>query len=107
MKLTRVAAIVLIMFLTVPGCTDSAKLPQDADLEFFMNTAARCAYIERAYAHDQDMLNMEIEELGFPADWDSLVDSLVSTYGTDPGFWHQVFTEILERSREQSVPQEP
>ena len=107
MKLTRVDTIVLIVFLAVLGCTESGKLPEDADLEFFMETAARYAYLERAYAHDEDLLNREIEGLGFPAGWDSLVDSLLSTYGTAPHFWHEVYTEIQERSREQSVSQEP
>jgi hypothetical protein len=107
MKITRVDAIVLIVFLAVLGCTESGELPEDADLEFFMETAARCAYLERAYGHDEDLLNGEIEGLGFPADWDSLVDSLVRTHGTDPDFWQEVYTEILERSREQSVAQEP
>ena len=107
MKLTRVDAVVLIVFLAVSGCGESGELPDDADLEFFMDTAARCAYLERAYAHDQDLLSGEIANMSFPAGWDSLVDSLVGTYGTDPYFWHEVYTEILERSRKQSIAQEP
>jgi hypothetical protein len=107
MKLIRVVGTVLIVFLSVLGCTDSGKLPEDADLEFFIETAARYAYLERAYADDEDLLRGEIESLSFPAGWDSLVDSLISTYGSDPDFWHEVYTEILERSREQSVAQEP
>ena len=107
MKLTRVDAVAIILLLAVSGCAESGKLPDDADLEFFMDTAAHCAYLERAYSHDEDLLNEEIENMSFPAGWDSLVDSLLSTYGTDPYFWHEVYTEILERSRTQSVPQEP
>ena len=107
MKLTRVDVVALIVTLAILGCSDSGKLPDDPDLEFFMDTAARCAYFERAYAHDQDLLSGEIEGIGFPAGWDSLVDSLVATYGADPYFWHEVYTEILERSRQQSVAQEP
>jgi hypothetical protein len=107
MKLRRFGAAALAVFLAVLGCSEGGRLPDDPDLEFFMDTAARCAYLERAYAHDEDLLSLEIEDLGFPAAWDSLVDSLVATYGTDPYFWHEVYTEILERSREQSVAQEP
>jgi hypothetical protein len=107
MKLTRIDAAALILFIAILGCSDGGKLPDDPDLEFFMNKAARCAYLERAYAHDEDLLRAEIEDLDFPAQWDSLVDSLIATYGPDPYFWHQVYEEILERSREQSVTQEP
>lgn len=107
MKLTRVDVLVLVVTLAVLSCSDGGKLPDDPGLEFFMDTAARCAYLERAYAHDEDLLSGEIESILFPAGWDSLVDSLVGTYGTDPYFWHQVYTEILERSRKQSVAQEP
>ena len=45
MKITRVDAIVLIVFLVVLGCTESGELPEDADLEFFMETAARCIWL--------------------------------------------------------------
>ena len=107
MKITRIAAAVSVVTLAVLGCSDGGKLPDDPDLEFFMDKAASCAYLERAYSHDEDLLSGEIEGLGFPAEWDSLVDSLVGTYGTDPYFWHQVYSEILERSRKQSVAQEP
>jgi hypothetical protein len=107
MMLRRVDAAALVLLLAILGCSESGKLPDDPDLEFFIDTAARCAYLERAYSHDQDLLSGEIEDIGFPAAWDSLVDSLVATYGTDPYFWHQVYAEILERSRGQSVAEEP
>ena len=103
----RTDAAVVVILLAVLGCADSGQLPDDPDLEFFIETAAQCAYLERAYAHDRDLLNREIEDLGFPAGWDSLVDSLVSTYGTHPEFWHEVYAEILERSRRQSAAMEP
>ena len=107
MMIKRIDAMALIVFLAVLGCSDGGKLPDDPDLEFFIDKAASCAYMERAYAHDEDLLTGEIEGLDFPAEWDSLVDSLVGTYGADPYFWHQVYTEILERSRKKSVAQEP
>ena len=99
MRLKRVDATFLIVFLAVLACANSRELPNDANLEFFIETAARCAYLERAYAHDQNLLSQESGEFRFPANWDSLVDSLISAYGTEPDFWYQVYSEILERSR--------
>lgn len=98
---------IMAALLALYGCGESAKLPNDPELERFIDTAARCGYLERAYAHDQELLSGEIEGMSFPKDWDALVDSLISTYGTDPEFWYQVYSEIQERSRESSVTEDP
>jgi hypothetical protein len=80
-------------------CSRTDNLPDDPNLEIFIETSARCAYVERAFSHEPDVLENELRNLEFPPGWEDLVDSLLNTYGADPEFWYMVYTEIVERSR--------
>jgi hypothetical protein len=83
----------------VTACSDRAELPEDAQLEFFISTMARCANIERAYSGNPEMMSQELDQVPIPDRWQETVDSLLATYGGDPEFWQAVYDEILERSR--------
>jgi hypothetical protein len=91
--------LVAVVLLFVPACSDRRQLPDDPRLETYIKTMARCAYAERAYSSNPDMLARELEEARIPPGWNEMVDSLLATYGGDPQFWQSVYDEILERSR--------
>jgi hypothetical protein len=91
--------IVALILVSSPACSDRRELPDDQHLETFIRTMARCAYVERAFSGNPDMLARELGEVDIPAGWPELVDSLLATYGGDPDFWQSVYDEILERSR--------
>jgi hypothetical protein len=91
--------LLLLAAILVGSCGGEDGLPRDENLETFIEVSARCAYIERAFSHEPDVLVEEMSSVEFPENWDSLVDSLLNAYGTDPGFWSKVYTEIVERSR--------
>jgi hypothetical protein len=99
MRLSGAKSAFVFVFFIVLACAEDQELPEDANLELFIETAAKCAYIERAYSHDDDLFSEELAEIAIPAGLDSILDSLFSTYGAEPDFWHQVYSEILERSR--------
>ena len=100
MRISGVKSACVCVFLVALACADDQELPEDSNLDLFIETSARCAYIERAYSHNDDLLSQELAEMDFPANLDSIADALLITYGSDPDFWHQVYSEILERSRE-------
>ena len=89
----------MIVVVLSATCSRSDKLPDDPNLEIFIETQARCAYVERAFSHEPDVLEEELRNLEFPPEWEGLADSLLNTYGADPEFWYMVYTEIVERSR--------
>ena len=85
--------------LTTGACNRRQTLPNDPDLELYINVSARCAYIDRAFANDPDLFKDELARVSFPPDWTALTDSLLAAYGSDPGFWFRVYTAIVEQSR--------
>lgn len=99
MKSTRFVLLVLAS-LSLISCDGGSGLPEDADLEAFIEVSARCAYLERAYSARKDLLALEMDDVDLPADWESMVDSLLVRYGADPDFWESVYAEISERSRQ-------
>ena len=101
MRVSGAKSAFVFVFLIVLACAGDKELPEDPNLELFIETAAKCAYIERAYSHDDDLLSRELADLVIPADLDSILGLLFSTYGAEPDFWHQVYSEILERSRKE------
>ena len=100
MRINGAKPAAVFVFLATLACADGRELPEDPNLDLFIETSAKCAYTERAYSHDDDLLSQELAEIDFPADLGAIVDSLLSTYGSDADFWHQVYSEILERSRD-------
>ncbi len=94
------------VLVTCLGCTRNQGLPDDEDLELFIELSSRCAYIDRAYSHREDLRETELAALPFPPDWSNLVDTLLVRYGADADFWYDVYSEISARSREPSPPEE-
>jgi hypothetical protein len=92
-------SVLLALISLTLTCGRERQLPQDPDLARFIEAASRCAYLDRAYSHDADMLQQELADVDLPKDWDGLVDSLLSTYGADPDFWYKVYQEIEDGSR--------
>jgi hypothetical protein len=105
MKSTTFVLLVLVS-LSLICCDRGPDLPDDADLETFIEVSSRCAYLERAYSSRKDLLALEMEDVELPGNWDSMVDSLLVRYGADPDFWEAVYAEISERSR-QPASEEP
>jgi hypothetical protein len=106
MKRIFTLALVLLV-LAFADCAHDQGLPEDEDLELFIEISARCTYIERAYSHSDDLREAELAALPFPQDWDGLVDTLLIRYGADADFWYEVYSEISTRSREPSSLEEP
>jgi hypothetical protein len=84
---------------SVVACADRREVPDDPQLEIFIRTMARCAYVDRAYSGNPDMLEREMADIDLPPRWQELVDSLLASYGGDPDLWQTVYEEIMERSR--------
>jgi len=61
--------------------------------------SAECVSVDRAYSHDPELAKEELAQVELPAAWKQLVDSLIAAHGSDPGFWYDVYTQIVERSR--------
>jgi hypothetical protein len=81
------------------SCSKSKGLPEDPNLELYIDVTARCAYADRAFSNDPELFREEIAEVNLPEDWKEISDSLLAAYGADVEFWYQVYTRILERSR--------
>jgi hypothetical protein len=96
-KVTLILPLILTAVLT--ACTPGQDLPEDEALESFIEKTSRCAYLERAYSHQSDLLKSELAEITFPPDWTEKVDSLLAEYGADAGFWFEVYHRISEQSR--------
>ena len=103
-RLLRLGLVVALV--TCMACARNHDLPDDEDLELFIELSSRCAYIDRAYSHEEELREAELAALPFPPDWSHLVDTLLARYGTDAGFWYKVYTEISARSREPSPSEE-
>ncbi len=88
------------------ACSAEHRLPDDADLELFIEISSRCADIDRAYSHQEELREAEMAALSFPPNWSNLVDTLLSRYGADAEFWFEVYSEISARSREPLSPEE-
>ena len=84
---------------SIVSCADHRELPDDPQLEIFVQTMARCAHVERAYSGNPDMIEREMADIDLPSDWQEIVDSLLASYGGDPDLWMAVYGEILEKSR--------
>ena len=91
--------IALSLALLVLGCSSGKKIPEDPNLELLIKTSARCAFVDRAFSSDPDLFKEEMQAVEFPPNWREMVDSLLTAYGSDPDFWHQVYSQIVERSR--------
>ena len=91
---------IALVLATCVACGPSQGLPEDEDLELFIDLSSRCAYIDRAYAHEEGLREAEWASLPFPPTWSDLVDTLLMRYGADADFWSQVYSEIMERSRQ-------
>jgi hypothetical protein len=96
----------VVAVLACVGCARNHDLPDDEDLELFIELSSRCAYIDRAYSHREELREAELAALPFPPDWSNLVDTLLIRYGADAGFWYDVYSEISVRSREPSPSEE-
>lgn len=87
------------MVLAAAGCSEKMSLPRDPNLDTFIRVSAKCAYIDRAFSHDPEGAQEELAQVQFPANWKEIVDSLITAHGSDPAFWSEVYTQIVERSR--------
>jgi hypothetical protein len=96
-SLVGVAAIAL-EFLAA-GCGERGSLPKDANLDTFIKVSAQCVFVDRAFSREPELAREELGQVQFPANWKQLVDSLIAAHGSDPAFWHDVYTKIVERSR--------
>jgi hypothetical protein len=96
--------VVCALVCALAGCSSKQGLPNDPNLEKFIDVSARCSYVERAFAGDPDLFKEEMAKIDFPPNWKELVDSLIARYGTDAAFWDKVYTEIVERSRNYQAP---
>jgi hypothetical protein len=81
------------------GCGSRGRLPDDADLGLFIDVSSRCAYTERASSHDEDLYSQEMAAIEFPANWEQIVDSLLTVHGAEADFWYEIYSEISRRSR--------
>jgi hypothetical protein len=90
----------LIALTTCAACGGRQGLPEDEDLELFIDLSARCAYIDRTYTHDEGLRDAELASVPFPPTWSDLVDTLLMRYGADADFWYEVYSEIMEKSRQ-------
>ena len=98
--------VLAVAVLVSLSCADSREVPHDDDLDLFIEISARCAYVDRAYSDEKEILESEMSSLAFPPDWCDLVDTLLARYGADPEFWYDVYSEIAEKSREPSPSEE-
>ena len=89
----------LALALLGAGCGERRSLPKDANLDIFIRVSARCVFVDRAFSREPELAREELAQVEFPADWKLLVDSLLTAHGSDPAFWHRVYTQIVERSR--------
>ena len=89
----------LATFLIVMACSSGPPATEDEDLNRFMEMFSECAYNQRLFADDKEMLTDELGRLDFPDNWQEMVDSLTATYGGDVYFWSEVFNEIANRAR--------
>ncbi|MFH1312925.1 MAG: hypothetical protein ABIJ00_06820 [Candidatus Eisenbacteria bacterium] len=96
----------VVAVLACAGCTQNHGLPDDEDLELFIELSSQCAYIDRTYSHQEDLREAELAALPFPPNWSDFVDTLLLRYGTDAGFWYDVYSEISARSRGSSTSEE-
>lgn len=97
---TRAAVVVaLLAALLLAGCSGRDNLPKDANLELYIATSAKCAYVDRAFSNDPELFREEIAEVNLPENWKAISDSLLDAYGSDVRFWYRVYSEIAERSR--------
>jgi hypothetical protein len=103
----RISLCLVVALVMCVACARSHGLPDDQDLEVFIELSSRCAYIDRAYAHDEGLREAELASLPFPPNWSHIVDTLLSRYGADADFWYEVYSEISARSREPSPLKEP
>jgi hypothetical protein len=90
---------IILLFAIAIACADGGDIPEDPDLDRFMETASQCVYIERAYSRDEDMLRQELGDVQLPADLDSLLETLLETHGAEPSLWSRVYSQILEDSQ--------
>jgi len=81
------------------ACSRTPRLPDDPNLETYIEVSARCAYVDRAFSNDPELFAEEIRRVGLPGAWKALSDSLVAAHGADARFWYQVYSRILEKSR--------
>jgi hypothetical protein len=95
--LVGLAALVLVVLTA--GCGEGRSLPKDANLDTFIRVSAKCVSVDRAFSHDPELAREELAQVEFPAAWKQLVDSLIAAHGSDPSFWYDVYTQIVERSR--------
>jgi hypothetical protein len=95
----RILLIIAAVVLFLGSCGGGSDLPEDDDLELFIQVSARCAYLERAYSDREWIMKQEIEEIDLSSDWKAMVDSLLVRYGASPDFWEKVFAEISAGSR--------
>ena len=96
----------LLAVLVCAGCARNQGLPDDEDLELFIELSSKCVYIDRAYSHKEELREAELAALPFPPNWTELVDTLLARYGTDADFWYEVYSEISDRSRNPSPLEE-
>ena len=94
-----VGAALLAVALAPSGCGGRRDLPDDPNLETFIKASSECVFVDRAFSQEPDLLRQEMAEVEFPADWKRLVDSLLAAYGTEPAFWYDVYSRIVEQSR--------
>ncbi len=90
---------VIVLVVSTVSCSREAELPDDDQLQTFIEISSRCAYVERAYSRQRDILASEIEDIEFPPNWDSVVDSLLARYGAESELWYEIYREISDRSR--------
>jgi hypothetical protein len=96
----RILLAILAIALMPFACTGRRELPDDPNLEIFMETLSKCAYLDRAYSGSPDIFKQEIAGVDLPENWPGLVDSLMGAYGRDPDFWFEVYSQIVERSKD-------
>ncbi len=79
-------------------CSRNAGVPDQPDIQRFIEAASAGIYVESAYAHDPEILASELDDIQWPGDFEAFADSLLERYGSDPEFWYPVFSAILEKS---------
>jgi hypothetical protein len=99
MAWSKIVTVTLAAFVACLACTPRKELPEDPDIEVFIETSSRCAYVERAFSHDDDLFKEKMAEVEIPPRWEQMVDSLLARHGAQVDLWHEVYSEISKRSR--------
>jgi hypothetical protein len=98
--------VVIVLAVCAVSCSREAELPDDDQLQMFIEISSRCAFTERAYSRQKDVLIREMEDIEFPPNWDAIVDSLLARHGAESDLWYEIYREISDRSRRPLPPEE-